>query len=397
MLRMRAPSTICGLAFDPCGGPNGSLAFATRAALYRLPLGEDGAEIMSRSGDAGAAAAPELLAGDPGEPGQADGGGGEARFFDISGLTIDFDGAVIVTDNLLRDVVEERQGPMPGQRQAGAGGQEAAAEPAITATEEITTIRRVDPNGTVISLAPDLHGSYGYPAILPNGFLALCHTRGGLLRFLDLGLKASPQSAPRSGVLAGRGPCASLSSAMGALLDRQPDGTADLTLVVGDRRFPVHRAILGARSPYFRQRLEGGFADGAAAELSLPDADPDAFALVLRWLYTGAVDIPPPLAPAVAELADRLLLPELCSDAQAVVLSGVSAETVVGCLLWAERLGGSFARLLSQLKAWCAEHGEEVVATAPESLEQLSARNPKLAAGLMADLLGRAGKRRRMS
>ncbi|KAG2500326.1 hypothetical protein HYH03_001902 [Edaphochlamys debaryana] len=235
-----------------------------------------------------------------------------------------------------------------------------------------------------------------HPSAGPDGALIIA-TRTALYR-LPLNADGSPAAAAPL-LLAGaepvRPPCGSLHADMGALLDRQPDGTADLTLVVGDRRFPVHRAILGARSPYFRQRLEGGFADGAAAELSLPDADPDAFALVLRWLYTGAVDIPSALAPAVAELADRLLLPELCSDAQAVVLSGVSAETVVGCLLWAEGLGGSFAPLLSQLKAWCAEHGEEVVATAPESLEQLSARNPKLAAGLMADLLGRSPKQRR--
>ncbi|KAG2500405.1 hypothetical protein HYH03_001976 [Edaphochlamys debaryana] len=181
---------------------------------------------------------------------------------------------------------------------------------------------------------------------------------------------------------------------MGALLDAQPDGTADLTLVVGSRRFPVHRAILIARCDYFRQRLEGGFADGAAAELNLPDADPAALELLLRCIYTGAVGIPAALAAAVAELADRLLLPELCSDAQAAVLSGITAETVVGSLLWAERLGGSFSGLLSSLKAWYLEHHEEVQEAAPDGLKRLSVESPDLMVELVGGL-SRLAKRRR--
>ncbi|KAG2500388.1 hypothetical protein HYH03_001960 [Edaphochlamys debaryana] len=326
-------------------------------ALYRLPLGADG----PGEGGVDAPAASVLLAGREGERGDAvDGGGGEARFRDVWGLVSDATGDLIVVD-----------------RSAPVGGP--------------TFMRRVAPDGTVTTLARLDQGLHR-PAILPNGYLALCNRDGLSLLVLDLGLKPTPLLPPAPPAPAG--PLRrTLHADMGALLDAQPDGTADLTLVVGGRRFPVHRAILSARCDFFKSQLEGGFADEAAAELGLPDADPAAFELLLRFVYTGAVDIPPALAPAVAELADRLLLPELCSDAQAVVLSGVSAETVVGSLLWAERLGVSFSGLLSSLKAWYLEHHEEVLEAAEESVEQL-AECPRLMVELVGGL-SRLAKRRR--
>ncbi|KAG2500383.1 hypothetical protein HYH03_001956 [Edaphochlamys debaryana] len=238
-----------------------------------------------------------------------------------------------------------------------------------------------------------LEGTLQLPAILPNGYLALSKSDEPSLLVLDLGLKPAPLLPPAPPGPAGP-PRRTLHADMGALLDAQPDGTAGLTLVVGDRRFPVHRAILIARCDYFRSQLEGGFADGAAAELSLPDADPAAFELLLHFVYTGTVDIPAALAPAVAELADRLLLPELCSGAQAVVLSGVSAETVVGSLLWAERLGASFSGLLSLLKACYLEHHEEVLEAAPDGLKRLSVESPDLMVELVGGLSCLAKRRR---
>ncbi|KAG2500315.1 hypothetical protein HYH03_001891 [Edaphochlamys debaryana] len=381
-LPYRAASRICGLAYHPSAGPDGDLIIATRTALYRLPLNPDGSP---------AAPAPLLLAGREGEWGDEDGRGEEARFCGLWGCVVNGDGAVIVADNYADETQEESQ--------------EEDDEEAVVAITWRTAVRRVAPDGTVTTLgsgagpltpagsAMGLKGTFGRPFILPSGHLCLGASRDSAIRLLDVGLKPCPLLCPAPKA---RAPCGSLHADMGALLDAQPDGTADLTLVVGDRRFPVHRAILIARSDYFQQRLQGGFADGAAAELSLPDVDPaDAFALVLRWLYTGAVDIPSALAPAVAELADRLLLPELCSDAQVVVLSGVSAETVVGSLLWAERLGGSFAPLLAELKEWLVEHYDEVADCAEPSLERLLAANRRLALGLMAGLSSRSAKRRR--
>ncbi|KAG2500378.1 hypothetical protein HYH03_001952 [Edaphochlamys debaryana] len=330
-LPFRAACGIRGLAHIPSGAPDGSLVFTTLTALYRLPLGEGGA----------ASPAPVLLAGREGEEGTVDCRREAARFQDIcGGLTVDSGGNVVLVAG------PRAQGPM--------------------------ALRHIAPDGTVTTLAT-LDDVVHHPAILPNGNLALCQAFPPSLLVLDLGLKPTPLLPPAPPAPVGP-PRRTLHADMGALLDAQPDGTADLILVVGGRRFPVHRAILIARCDYFRSQLEGGFGDGAAAELSLPDTDPAAFELLLRFVYTGAVDMPSALAPAVAELADRLLLPELCSDAQAVVLSGVSAETV----------------------AWYLEHHEEVLERAEGSVERLSAESPRLIVELHKALLGgRSSKRQR--
>ncbi|KAG2492373.1 hypothetical protein HYH03_009321 [Edaphochlamys debaryana] len=335
-----------GLAYSHS---DGCLVMANDTALFRLPLGAGGER----------GPAPVLLAGRPGEEGERDGRGDRARFKGPTSSAADGNGNILVT--------EDRGGRLVSNTSA---------------------LRRVTPDGSVATLASGLAGRFDTePLVLPNGYLAICAETSLLV--LDLGLKPLPLLPPASAAghaTSAAPPRRTLHADMGALLDAQPDGTADLTLVVASRRFLAHRAILVARCDYFKQRLaRGGFADGAAAELDLPDADPAAFELLLRFVYTGAVDIPPALAPSVAELADRLLLPELCADAQAVVLSGVSAATVVGSLLWAERLGGSFSGLVSSLKAWAVEHYEEVRGSG--SLRRLMAESPELMEDMMAHAL----------
>ncbi|KAG2493969.1 hypothetical protein HYH03_007897 [Edaphochlamys debaryana] len=359
-LPFRMPSAVQGLAYSPppSGGSGcGALVIATQTALYRLPLGEGGA--------VGDAPAPVLWVGREGEMGTTDGPVSEARFCAIWELRLEADGTAWVAEDLHRT----------------------------------TAVRRVAPDGTVTTLAR-VSGRYRTPIILPNGYLVLCcadHDETDCILALDLGLKSPPLGPTAAAAPAAGPPRRTLHADMGALLDAQPDGTADLTLVVAGRRFPVHRAILIARGDYFKRRLAAEtFADGSAAELSLPDTDPAAFALLLRFVYTGAADIPPALAPAVAELADRLLVPELCADAQAAVLSSMSAETVVGSLLWAEQLGGSFSGLLSSLKAWYLEHHEEVLEAAPESVGRLASESPSLLVELMRGLT-RSAKRQRIA
>ena len=173
---------------------------------------------------------------------------------------------------------------------------------------------------------------HSLPFILPNGYLALCkcddHDDEGLL-LLDLGLQPAPLCPPP--------PPAPhpLAADLGALLERQPDATADVTVLAGGHAFPAHKTILAARSPVFRWRIEGGgFGDGspAAQQLQLPEADPDAFAIVLRFLYThDAGELPAGLLQAVAELADQLGVEALCRTAQ---VGGTVGTAAAACAAW---------------------------------------------------------------
>ncbi|KAG2429615.1 hypothetical protein HXX76_010847 [Chlamydomonas incerta] len=284
-----------------------------------------------------------------------------------------------------------------------------------------TRVRRVSPTGTVDTLVTDIPGSYEWPTVLPNGYLALSSANDVLL--LDLGLQPllpshGPAGADAAAAAAPSPPPRSVTGDLGALLDAQPDGSSDIAIRVGGRRFHTHRAILSARCDYFKQRLlapdldagggggggggsGSGFVDARAAELELPDADPDAFALLLRWLYTGAADIPLAQARELAVLADRLLLPDLCTAAQGVVMELVCPATAVDCLLWAARCadarggaGGCFAPLLERLKGWYVEHHEEVKAEADASRERLVMEAPLMALRLADAVLERASQER---
>ncbi|PNH00141.1 ARM REPEAT PROTEIN INTERACTING WITH ABF2, partial [Tetrabaena socialis] len=271
------------------GSGSGSLVFSWSGrspALHRLPLGASDAQ-------------PLLLAG----PAALTGRAGDVPGSWVSGLVVDGAGDVHVT-------VVTDDAPAAG----GAGG-----PPAPYAT----IVRRVASDGAATSIDMRLAGRRGYPAILPNGYLELCGGSGGGLTVLDLGLQpptghAANRTAADADDYAGGPPPRTLPADLAALLDQQPDDTADVAVLLGGRTFHAHRVILSARCDYFRQLLGGSFAEGGARQLSLPDADPDAFAVVLRFVYAGtAADIPATQAQAVAELADRLLLPELCRLAAA--------------------------------------------------------------------------------
>ncbi|KAG2423773.1 hypothetical protein HXX76_015049 [Chlamydomonas incerta] len=361
-------------------GETGWLVFGTGTALYRLQLP------IPEAVAAGGAAAPaaggaglqaQLLAGCEGDPGLADGQGDRARFASFIGMTSDAAGNTYLGNGYAEEEVD-------GQ-----------------------CVRRVSPAGVVTTLVTDLpRDRWWSPVILPNGYLALgCSSdEKGRLLLIDLGLTpVLPRWRPAADGAPARTAGRSLPADLGALLDAQPDGTTDLTIRVGERRFHVHRAILSARCDYFKQRLAGdAFADARAAELELPDADPDAFAPLLRWLYTGGANVPSEQARGVAELADRLLLPELCAAAQDVVAASVTAGSVVDCLLWAwgcceSRGPGGFGQLLGHLKEWYVSHHAEVRREAGPSRQRLGLEAPALNVelfDLLADQQDRQSRKR---
>ena len=66
------------------------------------------------------------------------------------------------------------------------------------------------------------------------------------------------------------------------------EALADVTFVVSDARIKGYRAILVARSEYFRTMLTSGFSEGQGATTEIPirDCTPGAFKALLRYLYT---------------------------------------------------------------------------------------------------------------
>ncbi|KAH8721955.1 hypothetical protein BGZ61DRAFT_447724 [Ilyonectria robusta] len=118
------------------------------------------------------------------------------------------------------------------------------------------------------------------------------------------------------------------------LLGRVTPRTSDVALVANDRSFKVHKFLLASRSPYFHRKLT---AAPGTATLKLADAiPPEAFHIVLRYLYLG--EVPRDLAPQGASSSEEDV---------AKGLDKISKQLEVE-QLWEAILAGSDRRLARQ-------------------------------------------------
>ncbi|KAG2501965.1 hypothetical protein HYH03_000462 [Edaphochlamys debaryana] len=164
-----------------------------------------------------------------------------------------------------------------------------------------------------------------------------------------------------------------------------------VTVRVGDRAFPAHRSILAAGSDYFARLLApgGSFADSAAAEVALPDADPAAFVHLLSYMYcssfgepcTQVLQPPSELLRPTAALAGRLLMGGAVAALTSQLLAAARPDRVLEDLVWADAHG--MVELRSRLLNFALTSRRSAALGGVEELVQAC---PQLAAELMRGL-----------
>ena len=82
---------------------------------------------------------------------------------------------------------------------------------------------------------------------------------------------------------------ANLTDDLGRLL--VDDHLSDVVLRVKEQKFPVHRAILAARSPVFRAMFTSKMKESVAKEIPIEDMEPDVMKEFLRCVYTDQVPV----------------------------------------------------------------------------------------------------------
>lgn len=65
----------------------------------------------------------------------------------------------------------------------------------------------------------------------------------------------------------------------------------DINLIVEGIEFRAHKIVLAARSEYFRALLYSGMKETNCESIELNEAKPDAFRLLLRYIYTGKISL----------------------------------------------------------------------------------------------------------
>ncbi|XP_068564015.1 BTB/POZ domain-containing protein 8 isoform X1 [Cebidichthys violaceus] len=156
-------------------------------------------------------------------------------------------------------------------------------------------------------------------------------------------------------------------SGLGAdLLDLYQRGEqCDITIQVAEQVFSCHRAILCARSQYFRAMLSGSWMESSRQCITLQGLGPDEMEILLQFMYGAIVDLPPGASASQVVLAADMLGLEGLKDVVEMVLTrdycrffpkpidGVQ-KTVLECLSLTHALGLQNLHMLC--KRWVADH-----------------------------------------
>ncbi|XP_039984774.1 AP2-interacting clathrin-endocytosis protein [Xiphias gladius] len=156
-------------------------------------------------------------------------------------------------------------------------------------------------------------------------------------------------------------------SGLGAdLLDLYQRGEqCDITIQVAEQVFSCHRAILCARSQYFRAMLSGSWMESSRQCITLQGLGPDEMQILLQYMYGAIVDLPSGASASQVVLAADMLGLEGLKDVVEMVLTrdycrffpkpidGVQ-RTVLECLSLTHALGLQNLHMLC--KRWVAEH-----------------------------------------
>ncbi|XP_042272147.1 AP2-interacting clathrin-endocytosis protein isoform X1 [Thunnus maccoyii] len=156
-------------------------------------------------------------------------------------------------------------------------------------------------------------------------------------------------------------------SGLGAdLLDLYQRGEqCDITIQVAEQVFSCHRAILCARSQYFRAMLSGSWMESSRQCITLQGLGPEEMEILLQFMYGAIVDLPSGASASQVVLAADMLGLEGLKDVVQMVLTrdycrffpkpmdGVQ-RTVLECLSLTHALGLQNLHMLC--KRWVAEH-----------------------------------------
>jgi len=299
--------------------------------------------------------AVSTLAGDAeADSGFADGQGENARFNCPMGLALDTDSHLIVADyfnNCIRKVTtaEGRVTTLAGSTEAGQGFADGAAVAAcfayprgvavdgnnniLVADQDsnrirmiagkggrVTTVAGSAEKGKVDGTGPSVRFNEPISVTLDErGHLLVLETNNtGSVRLVEASLAPPERLAPK--VQPVQNPLAILLEDYSKLLENA--ALADVTFAVGGQRFPAHRCVLVARSPYFRAMFESGkdmHEEGtrtAGRDIMIKDVSAGAFRTLLRFLYAHTLpeeeDCGEGLAVGeMARVADRFQASEL--------------------------------------------------------------------------------------
>lgn len=111
---------------------------------------------------------------------------------------------------------------------------------------------------------------------------------------------------------------------------------SDVTIVVEDRKFQAHRAILAARSPIFAAMFSHEMAESKLNIVTITDVEPEVFDVMLRFIYTDSVENLKDMALKLLQVADKYDLEKLKILCEESLGRNLSEETALETLAYAD-------------------------------------------------------------
>ncbi|XP_019626403.1 PREDICTED: kelch-like protein 18 [Branchiostoma belcheri] len=124
---------------------------------------------------------------------------------------------------------------------------------------------------------------------------------------------------------------------LGAVGDLQKEGELqDIVLEVEGRRFPCHRLVLSAASPYFRAMFTNDMAESRQKTVVLQGFDADVFEEILSYIYSGTLHVSLDRVQPLYQAADLLQLDFVREKCSSYMAMSVERSTCVDMYKFAD-------------------------------------------------------------
>ncbi|XP_054720580.1 speckle-type POZ protein-like [Uloborus diversus] len=141
---------------------------------------------------------------------------------------------------------------------------------------------------------------------------------------------------------------------------RVSERLSDFKLKVGDKEFPVHKAILAARSIVFAAMFESNMTENRQNEVKVTDIEATIISDLLQYMYTGRI---PPMscekAISLYSASDKYSLEELKGKCVEFMIANLSVSNV--CVVSTLADYHMDDKLKAAINVFMRQHASEVV------------------------------------
>ncbi|XP_066287651.1 kelch-like protein 18 [Branchiostoma lanceolatum] len=149
---------------------------------------------------------------------------------------------------------------------------------------------------------------------------------------------------------------------LGTVDDFQKAGVLqDVVLEVEDRRFPCHRLVLSAASPYFRAMFTNGMAESRQTTVVLRGLDAAMFGEILSYIYSGTLHVSLDKVQRLYQTADLLQLDYVRDTCSSYMAMNVDCSTCVDLHKFADIFSVDIVR--NRCLQWIGRHFAEVASS----------------------------------